>query len=123
MLLDTYAWIEYFIGYEKGRIVKKIIRERECFTSAISLAEISYWLAKYNHNQEKFLSSVKKLSTMISLDNDLLEAAGRISYQKKKKIKDFGMIDAIILATSRAYSLPVVTGDKHFSEEEGTILL
>jgi len=123
MLLDTFAWIEYFLGSEKGKRVKRIIRERECFTSAISLAEISYWLAKHNYDQEKFLNSVKKLSILLSLDNDLLEAAGRISYQKKKKIKDFGMIDAIILATSRAYALPVVSGDKHFSEEEGTIIL
>lgn len=122
MLLDTYAWIEYFLGSKKGKKVKRMLKEAECFTSAISLAEISYWLAKNKSNQEK-LSLVKNFSTVLSLDNDLLEAAGRISYQKKQDIKDFGLIDAIILATSKAYGLPVVTGDKHFEKEEGTIML
>jgi predicted nucleic acid-binding protein len=123
MLLDTFAWVEYFRSTSKGKKVKKLIVEEQCFTCAISLAELSYWASKEKVDLNKILFAVKSLSIIINLDNTVLETAGMLNYQKKKKIKNFGMIDAIILATSRAYSLPVVSGDKHFSEEEGTIIL
>lgn len=123
MLLDTYAWVEYFRGTAKGGKVKKILKERQCFTSAISLAELSQWIAKEKLDSGKILDTVKKISVIINLDNDILEAAGRINHQKKLKIKNFGMIDAIILATSKAYELGVVTGDRHFAEEKGTIII
>jgi len=123
MLLDTYAWVEYFNGTAKGGKVKKLLKEEQCFTCAISLAELSEWAMREKRGHEKALQAVKKTSIIIGLDNDLLEAAGKINYGKKQKIKNFGMIDAIILAASKAYSLPVVTGDKHFASEEGTVLL
>ncbi len=121
MLLDTYAWVEYFLGSTKGKKVKKMLKENECFTSAISLAEISCWLRKNKESREK-LDSVKNFSTVLSLDNDLLESAGIISYEKKQSVKDFGLVDAIILATSKIYDLPVVTGDKHFEKENAIML-
>jgi len=123
MLLDTFAWVEFFRGTEKGNKVKKILKEKQCFTSAISLAELSYWAEKEKLNSKKILSSVKELSAILSLDNYILEAAGKISYSKKKEAKNFGMIDAIILACCKAYNLKIVTGDKHFEKETGAVIL
>ena len=123
MLLDTYAWVEYFRGTAKGIKVKRILEEKQCFTCAISLAELSQWIAKENLDKDKILETVKKLSIILALDNDILEAAGAINCQKKLKNRSFGMIDAIILAASKAYSLKIVTGDRHFAQEEETVLL
>ncbi|MFH1225301.1 MAG: PIN domain-containing protein [Candidatus Diapherotrites archaeon] len=123
MLLDTYAWVEYFNGTAKGETVRALLREKQCFTSAISLAELSEWCARKGRESGEILGAVKKTSIIIGLDNDLLEAAGRISHGMKCTVKGFGMLDAIILATSRAYSLPVVTGDRHFAGEEGAVML
>lgn len=123
MLLDTYAWVEYFNGTAKGAVVKDLLMGRQCFTSAISLAELSEWCARCGYGSSEILGAVKKTSVVIGLDNDLLEAAGRLNHRMKCTTKGFGMLDAIILATSKAYSLPIVSGDRHFAGEEGTVLL
>lgn len=125
ILLDTYAWVEYFRGSKKGEIVKKIIKENACFTSAISLAELSQWISKENIDRKKILDFVKKQSIILKLENDLLEKAGIINNHKKtkEKISNFGMIDSIILATAKAYSLKLVTGDKHFASEKESIII
>ena len=53
-------------------------------------------------------------SEIIDLNNDIALAAGEINFENKKKIKNWGMSDAIILATARMFNAKVVTGDEHF---------
>ena len=43
-VLDTFAWVEYFIGSERGERVKNFIETNNCVTPTIVIAEIS---AKY----------------------------------------------------------------------------
>ena len=40
--------------------------------------------------------------------------AGEINFDNKKKIKNWGMSDSIILATAKLLNAKVLTGDKHF---------
>jgi len=122
-LLDTYAWVEFFKGTEKGAKVNEIIKSMQCFTSIISLAELSEWIERENLNRNEIIGGVKKSSAIINLDEELIELAGKINFHKKKEIKGFGMIDAIILATSKIYGLKIVTGDQHFKSEENAIIL
>lgn len=117
MLLDTYAWIEYFRGTKKGIEVKAILHSKQCYTSAMSLAEISEWIEKENANRQEKLNGMKSLSTLIFPDSQVLESAGIIKVQKRKTAKGFGMIDAIILATAKLHGLQVITGDQHFNGE------
>ena len=121
MFLDTYAWVEFFNGTEKGKRVKKILKEHACFTSAISLAELSEWIQKENLDR-KFLDSVKKLSSVLPLENEILELAGVIKTQKRKTVKGISLIDAIIISAARHYNLKIVTGDKHFKGENVEML-
>ncbi|MBI2598188.1 MAG: PIN domain-containing protein [Candidatus Diapherotrites archaeon] len=122
MLLDTYAWIELFNGTIKGFKVKEIIAGNQCFTSAISIAELSEWIEKNKLNREHIFHVVKNLSTIIEVNQEQLETAGVLKIEKRKAFKDFGLIDAIILATAKQYGLPILTGDKHF-EGENVIML
>lgn len=122
-MLDTYAWVEFFKGTEKGAKVNEIIKSMQCFTSIISLAELSEWIERENLNRNEIIGGVKKSSAIINLDEELIELAGKINFHKKKEIKGFGMIDAIILATSKIYGLKIVTGDQHFKSEENAIIL
>ena len=117
MLLDTYAWIEFFIGSEKGNVVNKILKNNICYTSAISIAEISEWVERGNYDRKKIFSDVESFSTIIDLDGSILESAGIIKVKKRQKIKDFGMVDAIILATAKQHDMQIVTGDRHFKDE------
>ena len=42
----------------------------------------------------------------------------RLESKMKLKVKDFGMIDALILASARKRGLKILTGDKHFENFE-----
>jgi len=122
LLLDTYAWVEFFNGTEKGKKVKAILKKENCFTSAICLAELSEWIERENINRKEKMHEIKTLSSILKLDQETLELAGILKLQKRKKEKGFGLIDAIILATAKTYKLKIVTGDRHF-KEENTIML
>ncbi|MDD5163304.1 MAG: PIN domain-containing protein [Candidatus ainarchaeum sp.] len=122
MLLDTFAWIEFFNATEKGARVNEILHSNPCFTSAICLAEISEWIEKESLEIEKIMLFVKSFSTIIGLDYSTLELAGILKLKKRKISKNFGMVDAIILATAKQHCLKIVTGDKHFEGENAIIL-
>ena len=122
MILDTYAWIELFKGGAKGQKVKGLLESGKCFTSGISIAELSEWIEKDKAHRQFVFHTVETLSTVLEINRETLELGGILKAEKRKTIKDFGMIDAIILATARQYSLPVVTGDAHFRGENSIML-
>ena len=121
LLLDTYAWVEFFNGTTKGEKVKQILKGSACFTSAICLAELSEWIEREKLDRKK-IAEVKKLSSILELDSETMELAGILKVKKRKTAKGFGLIDAIILATAKQYNLKIVTGDKHFKEENALML-
>lgn len=123
MLLDTYAWIEFFLGSEKGKKVREIIESSKCFTSIISLAEISEWCMKNNRDIEERFSIVKKNSVILDIDEDIAKLSGIMNFHNKKKVKNIGMMDSIVLATGAIYELKIVTGDEHFKKFENVIML
>lgn len=122
VLLDTYAWIEFFSGTNKGVKVKELVANNQCFTSAISLAELSEWIEKEKLDRNFVLFVVKDLSTILEINHENLELAGILKVEKRKTKKNFGLIDAIILATAKQHGLAVVTGDKHFQGEDIILL-
>lgn len=122
MLLDTYAWIEFFNGTSKGENVKELIGKTECFTSAISIAELSEWIEREGLERQKIMGYVKGLSTILALENDSLELAGIIKIEKRKNVKGISLIDSIIIATARQYKLQIITGDAHFKGENVLML-
>ena len=122
MILDTYAWIEYFLESEKGIKVKEIIKEG-CYTSIVSLAEIVEWCIKNNHDAEEHIEIVKNLSQIIFLNDEAALLAGKINYEKKKTIKNWGMIDSIIYSTAIINGMKIVTGDPHFRDLENVIMI
>jgi len=122
LLVDTFAWVEFFNGTSKGTKVKRILGKNACFTSAICLAELSEWIEREKLDRRKIMNAVKRLSSIIGLDELTLELAGILKVKKRKKVKGFGLIDAIILATAKIYGLKVITGDKHFRGENALLL-
>jgi len=41
IVLDSYAWIEYFLGSDTGRTVREYLNTEEVVTPSIVLAEIA----------------------------------------------------------------------------------
>jgi predicted nucleic acid-binding protein len=125
MLLDTYAWVEFFIGSKAGKKVLKAIQENRCFTSILSLAEIVDWCFK-NDLKEKakqYIEIVEKASTILNITKEIAILAGEMNQEREKKVKGWGMIDSIILATATFYNLKILTGNSHFKDLENVEIL
>ena len=124
LLLDSYAWIEFFIASkQKGETVKQILSKQICYTSAISIAEISEWCEKNRLDSRKHIDTVIRKSVILNLNEKMLEMAGRINFARKREVKNWGLVDSIILTSAKIHCLNVVTGDKHFKDVEGTIII
>ena len=114
MLIDSYAWIEFFLGTEKGEKVKEILEKGVNYTSIVSIAEITEWSLKNKLETKHFINIIKKISEVINLNEEVVGLAGKINFDHKKTIKGWGMLDSLIYATALLYNLKILTGDKHF---------
>ena len=121
-LLDTWAWIEFYIGSEKGREIYQKIENEECYTSIVSLAEMSDNYRSGNLKSDNKWSEIRKFveskTEIINLTSSICSSAGEIKKKEREKFPDFGLMDAIILATAREHSLELITGDKHLKDKE-----
>tara|TARA_Y100000310_G_scaffold278559_2_gene297051 strand:- start:336 stop:710 length:375 start_codon:yes stop_codon:yes gene_type:complete len=115
MLLDSCAWIEFFIGSKKGEVVKKLLEDKECFTSVVSISEIINWAVSEGFDYERFVKIVRKLSSVLELNDDILEYSGKFNFERKKEIHNWGMLDSFIYCSAKIYSLQVFTFDHHFT--------
>ena len=130
IVVDTYAWIELFIGSEKGRIVKeKLGSAEEVYTPDIVLAELARKYAREGIELsvvEERLSKISEISRIIPIDKGIAMKAAEVDRELKDKAKkaclrEPSLVDAIVLATARALNANLITGDQHFKEESETI--
>ncbi|MEM2995296.1 MAG: type II toxin-antitoxin system VapC family toxin [Candidatus Bathyarchaeia archaeon] len=129
-VVDAYAWIEYFRGSKSGEVAKKYIESGGSATPTIVVSEISRKLLREielgNETHEgrlKRLEFIRAASQIVDLDFEIAAEAGEIDLDMKKKVKDWGLADSIILCTARTAKGKVVTGDEHFRGLEETIFI
>lgn len=113
-LIDSYAWVEYFNGTKKGEVAKKYIEGGESATCVITLAELAEKYARENKRFEEDKEFIITKTKIIQINEGIAVSAGNINAENKKKIKNWGMADALILASSLIIEARVVTGDEHF---------
>ena len=124
-ILDTYAWIEYFIGSKKGEAVRDLIKSNKntLFTIENCISELVQWCLEENINISKVLNIVRINSEIISVDLDDWIEAVKIKFHKRREIKDFGLMDAIILVKQEKFNCKIITGDKHFKNLSDVLFL
>jgi predicted nucleic acid-binding protein len=125
-LLDSYAWIEYFLATQSGEVVRTILEDEDnlCFISVLSLTEVVIKLKKLNLDWTSALSSMKSLSSSLPIDSDTSIEAAHLYLEKRKLFRDIGIVDVIIMVQARREHLTIVTGDTdHFKGEKNTIFL
>jgi len=123
--MDSYAWIEYLIGSIKGETVRKLIfsEKNEFLTIECCLAEIKGWCLREGHDFNKFYQIIKANSQIVSInEHDWIESANERFTQRKKQ-KDFGLIDSIILTKQKELNCNLITGDKHFKSMNKVVFL
>lgn len=123
IVFDTYAWVEYFKGSQKGKIVEKYLIEEEIATPSIALIELSCKSAKEKWDFEEYLKFIKAKSLIVGISEEVIVKCGKIYVEEKKKKPEFGIADAIILTTALKLNSKVLTGDKHFSDLKEAIML
>ena len=119
-IIDSYAWLEYFMGGQAGRKVKEIIDNEadEKLTPSICLAETYAKILKTEDKEKAELrrAFIKSRSALIPLDEDLAVEAAKTDVAMKKKVQNWGLADSIVLSTARDRKGKVVTGDPHFRD-------
>ena len=123
IIVDTFAWIEYFRGSKEGLIAKKYIDGTTMlFTPAIVIAELS---DKYRREEIKEWQTRKRFiklkSRILPLEDSLADAAGELKQILRKVHKDVGLADAIVVAHSVQIGAFILTGDKHLSHLKNCI--
>ncbi|MCX8183741.1 MAG: type II toxin-antitoxin system VapC family toxin [Crenarchaeota archaeon] len=118
-IVDSYAWIEYFMGTKEGEKAKTIIEGLdEKFTPTICLAEVYAKTIRVEGEEmaEKQRVFIKERSIILPLDEKLAVEAAKIDVAMKRKVKGWGLADSIVYATGLVKKAEIVTGDEHFKD-------
>jgi predicted nucleic acid-binding protein len=113
-IIDSYAWVEYFNGSKEGEKATSFIEGGNSATSSISIAELTAKYLRENKKFEEDFEFIMSRTKIINVDQKIAKLAGELNFENKKKMKDFGMADAIILATAKLVNGKIITGDEHF---------
>jgi predicted nucleic acid-binding protein len=129
-VIDAYAWVELFLGSEKGLRVKELLGDAdEIYTPGTVLAEIACKYIREGADEKTVnlrLNAIASASNVTQVDSELaLEAAkcyAELStYAKKSKLNTPSLFDAIVLATGRILKAKILTGDEHFKNQPETV--
>jgi len=116
---DSSAWIEYFAGSKKGKIVKSFIDGKEhVFTPSICLMEIKNKYIREGHEFQDRLDFICGISSIIDITKEIT----LIGAEMKNKYNLY-TIDAIIYAASQLQKSTLLTGDHHFKDLKKVKLL
>ncbi|MEE8168664.1 MAG: type II toxin-antitoxin system VapC family toxin [Candidatus Hydrothermarchaeales archaeon] len=121
VLIDSWAWIEYFRGSETGRKAGRIIEdEEEAVVSTINIAEVYRWVLRfYDEDKAKEkVSAMKQRCFVINVTEEIAIKSAKIKHETK-----LGLGDAIILATANQGNARVLTGDPDFKGMEDVVYL
>jgi len=124
MLLDSFAWMEYFMGTQEGEKIRRFVDDDiQLYTSPIVIAEIYSKSLRTDGNAEERKDFIIKRCALIVLDDIIAVEAAKIHAEMKIKTPDFGLADALILASARNRKIKVVTGDPHFKDFKDAVMM
>ncbi len=124
-IVDTFAWIEYFDGTVVGAKVKKLFdnKHNSFYTSSAVVAELVSKAKRKGDDPLEYFEAVASISAIVPVDYTLAYNAGLRHAEIKEREKDFGMIDAIVLATAEQLNGRILSGDPHFKEIKNVFFL
>jgi len=120
-LIDSWAWIEYWKGGELAKEAARYIDgDEESVVSAINVAEIYFWVARYydEATADEKLTTVEKRCHIIPLEKEIAINAAKIKIKEK-----LALADSLILATARFVGGRVVSGDSDMKHLDDVIFL
>jgi predicted nucleic acid-binding protein len=121
VLIDSWAWIEYFVGGNTGAVVAGYLDDdQDLIISTVNLAEVYRWILRYYDEKtaEDKKEAMKGRCSLIDVDEEIAIDAARIKHRLK-----WGLGDSIIYATARREATRVLTGDSDFLGQDDVIFL
>lgn len=115
-VIDSFAWLQYFLGSTAGARAKPFIESSKAVTPTIVIAELSQKYPREKLVFDEDLRYIIAKTRVVSLDTKIAERAGALSHERKRKVKGWGLVDSIVLATAREHKVKIVTGDEHFRD-------
>lgn len=125
LIIDSYAWIEYLDGSDKGNRAKEkiMIEDNIIHTTSLTIAEVVSRAKRKGKDTAIAYQTITTNSTIINITSPLAKEAGILHAEIRKEIKDFGLADAFVLLTARKLNAKIVTGDPHFKGFKEAILI
>ena len=130
--MDSYAWIEFFIGSDKGEKVLEILSSAdEVITPDLVLAELARKYIREGVDENTVrdrLKFIEENSIIVCIDRELSIQGAKAYVELLEKAKREGknkpsITDSILLALSRKYDAKVITGDEVFKGMDEVIFL
>jgi len=110
-LLDSFAWIEYFTGSNRGAKVRDYIESEEpLYIPSICLTEIKSRYLRDKKDPTTRIELITERSFIVPLNKEIALLAADVKQKHK-----LHTIDAIVYATTQHKGLTLVTGDQHFT--------
>jgi predicted nucleic acid-binding protein len=121
-VLDTSAWAAFFEDSTAGSRIEALLIGSNVATSVLSVAELADYYARHEELaplwDEDFLF-VQTATDLVPVTPPMADAAGKTKTLRRKVVSKFGLLDALILETARAYGAVLVTTDADFKGMPG----
>ncbi len=125
-VIDSYAWLAYFMGTEGGEKARTLIEsQEEKITPTICLAEVYAKTLKVESKElaEKQRTFIKEKSALAPLDESTAIEAAKIQIKMKREIGGWGLADSVVYTTGIVKKAEVVTGDEHFKSLKNVMFI
>ncbi len=121
--LDSFAWLEYLFGSRLGAQVRPWVEKTRSLTPSVVLAELSEKHQRFELDFGQALKLIGVKTRIVPLDKTIGVLAGRLAFERKKRVKGWGVIDSIILASARNFRLKILTGDSRSKDLRNEVIM
>ena len=124
-ILDTNAWLEYLVESKKGKVVNDLFERKNAvfFTLESTVSEILLWCLREKQKFNEVFALVRNKSLVEPIDLNKWVEAARTRTEMRKTLKDFGLMDSLLIAMQKETGGIIVSGDPHFKSLKNALFL
>ena len=124
-IADTYAWVEYFRGSEKGKRAAGILDDpkKDILTLESTLAEVKCWALRERKPFDELYVVMRRNSKIVHPTLEDWLRAAELRYEIRRTVPGFGTMDALLLAAAERSGSRILTGDPHFKKMTNVVFL
>ena len=123
-IIDAFAWIEYLEGGIKGKKVYEILNsDSENYTLLITIAEVVSKVKRKSLNHKLAYESMIKNTKIFDITPRIAKEAGILHAEYRRKMPQFGIVDALLVIAAKHLGAKVLTGDAHFKSFKEAVII